>query len=1599
MIRLQKFLPLALALVLPLAAHAQHNISTVAGGGITGVPALSPNTSIGGPEAVVKDAAGNTYILDNFVSRVFKIDHTTGQLTVFAGNGAEGYGGNGGPATNAQLNNPSDMCIDQNQNIFIADSDNSVVREIPFANGTNYGIPMMAGHIYTVAGVPGIWDYNGDGIPATTAYLNVPDGVSVDSTGNIFIGDRFNHIVRKVTPAGTITTVAGSVPTGTPAVAHPGFGGDGGSATSAQLHDPWGVYVDKNGNLFIADSTNQVIRKVTAGIITTFAGVHGVPGFSAGDVNGDAGVATAANLNTPHGVFVDGSLNLFISDHENHAIREVPAVTTVTPPRTAGHLYTVAGNGTQGTAPNNGDNGPARSAMLSHPSNVLVDATGNIFIADTDMKALREVPAANIGSMLKGDIYTLAGNFHPFWGGDGGAPTNGELGFQAGVASDGSGNIFIADTLSDVIREVSGGAIQTVAGIPNFDGYNQDGALAINSAVNAPNGVFVDGSGNIFIADTGNCLIREVSAGTISTVAGSVPNPNTNPPSCGFSGEGLLATNAQLNAPNSVFVDGSGNIFIADTGNHVIREVLIATGTIQTVAGTPQSAGYSGDLGPATSAQLNHPDGIFVDGFGNLFIADTNNYIVREVPALNGNGMIAGHIYTVAGIPQSAGYNGDGAATSVNLSSPTSVLVDAAGNIFIADSGTFNPNNGNHIIREVVAATGKIQTVAGTPQTPGFSGDGGPATSAKLNAPQSIAFDPSGNLLIADENNVRIRSVANLAVNPGISYAPSSLTFGVQTNGTSSAAQPVVVINTLNGALAISSIAVTGDFIETDNCGTSLPKGSSCTINVTFKPTASGTRNGSLKLTDGATNSPQVISLTGTGGAPTADLTAASLAFSTTQLVGATSAAQSVTLTNNGTVPLAMASIQVTGTNTGDFGETDNCGTSVAAGGTCTISVTFKPATTGAKTASITITDNAGAVAGSKQAISLTGTGVAPAVNLGGTTSLTFATQLVGSLSAAQTVTLTNSGTAQLNIASIAASGDFAKANTSTCVVGPLPASANCTIDVTFTPTLTGARNGTLTITDDANNVPGSIQTVSLTGTGGTPTATLSGASLTFNGQLVGTPSTAQTVTLTNNGNIALGVTGLTVGGTNSGDFSETDNCGTSVAASGNCTISVTFKPPTIGAKTASITITDNAGAVAGSTQTISLSGTGGTPTADLSGASLTFGNQVVNTPSAAQTVTLTNNGNVALGITGIAVSGTNSGDFAQTNTCGGSVAVGANCTISVTFAPGASGTRTASMTITDNATGSPQSISLTGTGLAPAASLSGASLSFTTQLVGVASTAQTVTLTNSGSSTLNITSIAVGGSNAGDFAQTNTCGTSVAAGAKCTISVTFTPGSSGTRAASITITDNAAGSPHSVSLNGMGMAISLALATNGSNTQTVKAGQTATYSLQLSATGGTATDQASVTITCTGAPALSTCNAPAAAVVVTPAAAAPVSITVNTTAGSMLVPATQPEPKVQLPTAMRILPLVVLTLLLCIAAFLAWMQSPAGRVRTVRMAFSVCLVLLPVSAATLMTGCASGGGSSPVHTVGTAAGTYTLTVTAAVSGKTQSTQLTLVVQ
>jgi hypothetical protein len=1382
--RLKNLAALAVLLVAPLAGSAQ-TITTVVGGGPNNVQART--ASIGGPSGVAEDATGNLYFLDNDHSLLFKVDHTTSVLTIIAGNGSSGYSGDGGPATSAQLNQPTNLCLDAAGNIFIADSDNELVREVAAvtANG------MIAGDIYTVAGTPGVGSWTGDGGAATSATLNTPDGVFVDAAGNLYIADRFNYVIREVAGVtaggktkGDIYTIAGTGLT-------LGYSGDNGPATSAKLDDPYDVFLDTSGNIFIADSANNAIREVaavtaggkTAGDIYTVAGT-GVAGST-----GDGGAATLALLNAPHALFVDANENIFICDINNQVIREVAGVTAGS--MTAGDIYTIAGTiGAHGYA---GDGGLATSAELSFPAGVYEDAIGNILIADNNSDAVREVAAVTgtyfSQSITAGDIDTVVGNAHFSFSGDGGPATNAVIGTPAGLATDTAGNLFLADeSFTSVVREVLAlnGNIQTVAGEPDDADYNGDAQPATTTLVNQPAGVFVDHAGNVFIADTQNHIVREIPIATANgMIAGDVYTIAGNPGTPGFTGP-------ELNAPRGVFVDAAGNVFIADTGNSAVREIPIATangmiaGNIYTIAGTLNTPGSSGQGVPATQALLNQPSSVFVDLSNNIFIVDTGNDIVREIAATTAGSMIAGDIYTVAGTATTAGYSGDnGAATSAELSAPFGIYVDGAGNLFISDTA-------NNVVRKVNASTGNITTVAGN-NTAGFSGDGGPATSAEMIQPLGLAGGPAANLLISDSGNSRVRSVTNQLNNAHLTATPNPLAFGSQAENTASAA-----------------------------------------------------------------------------------------------LV--------VTLTNTGTSSLTVTAFTVGGTNSADF---------------------TTPSTT--------------------------------------------------------------------------------------CTGATLAAAATCTINVIFTPTTLTAETAQISITDDAN----SPVLVNLTGTGALPTATPSSTTLAFGNQIINTTSPAQVVTITNSSAVTLTIASITVTGGNAGDFAQGNTCSAPVPSAGTCTISVTFTPTAVGARASAVVVTDNA---ADSPQSIALSGTGVATAAvvSLNPTSLTFASQNTNTTSAAKTVTVTNTGNATLNISSITIGGTNPGDFAQNNTCATPVAANGTCTISVTFSPTAAGARAASVLLTDNANGSPQSILLTGVGAvsAPTVSLSPTSLTFASQLTTTASAVKTVTLSNTGNSSLTFTGgnvgISITGANAADFTQTNTCGTSVAAGANCVISVTFKPAtgtSTGVRAAAISIADNATGSPQTVVLAGNGVSIALTTTTASA---TVTPGQTATYNLQLAATGGVSTDSFNVTVTCSGAPTLSTCTAPSAPVVVTPAAASKFNVTATTTAAGFLAPQPQSQFRMQPPASLRTLPLGSLAMLLAILAMLVWMQNPANRARAVRVTLVLGLVLLPVSAAIFASGCASAGSGSnntPPPSGGTPAGTYTLTVTASVGGTSQTTKLTLIVQ
>jgi FG-GAP-like repeat/Abnormal spindle-like microcephaly-assoc'd, ASPM-SPD-2-Hydin len=326
-------------------------------------------------------------------------------------------------------------------------------------------------------------------------------------------------------------------------------------------------------------------------------------------------------------------------------------------------------------------------------------------------------------------------------------------------------------------------------------------------------------------------------------------------------------------------------------------------------------------------------------------------------------------------------------------------------------------------------------------------------------------------------------------------------------------------------------------------------------------------------------------------------------------------------------------------------------------------------------------------------------------------------------------------------------------------------------------------------------------------------TITVSPSSFNFGSIGVGSASAAHTFTITNATANTAHITGISFTGTNAGDFSETDTCLTSALASNaTCTVSVTFTPGANGARSTTLSLADDA---PGSPHTASLTGTGtAAPIVQLSNASLSFGNQNDGTTSNSQSVTVTNNGNASLTSIVVSVTGTNSSEFAQTNNCGGTLTQGSNCSISVTFSPSTAGSKTASVQIADNAGNSPQSISVSGTGVAliPVASLSGGSISFGNQSLGTTSSQQSVTLTNTGNASLIGITIGVGGTNAGDFAETTTCGSALAASANCSIGVTFTPGATGARSASVSIGDNASNSPQSVTLSGAGIQTPAAL-------------------------------------------------------------------------------------------------------------------------------------------------------------------------------------------
>jgi uncharacterized protein (TIGR03437 family) len=575
------------------APAAEYVIQTVAGTDDVANSASALSAALSQPEGIAVDSSGNVYFADAALHQIRKIS-ADGSIQTIAGTGVSGFAGDGGPASQALLNQPYGLALDPAGNLYIADLGNARVRKIT-----------VAGAIQTVAGggtLPAT--STGQGGPATTAQLTQPRDIAIGADGSLYISDFGASQVYEVATNGILSLVAG---TGTA-----GFAGAGSSALLAQLNAPAGLVVDPSGALYIADSGNGCIRKM---------------------FNGD--LITAFNTPAPTGLALDSNGILYIAaaSYFGTVVQPIPGIAS------------------------------ARDVAL--------DAAGNVYV--TSGALVLKIPSTGV-------VTTIAGSgASPYFGGDGGPATAAQLYSPSGIVVDSGGNWYIADTSNNRIRMVTpAGVISTFAG-------TGDPAL-----LSAPRGIAIDGSNNLYVADSGNNAVREISpAGIITSIA------------------------SQLNNPLSVAVDTHGSVYIADSGNNRILQV--------TAGGTS-----------STFAKITGPLAVAVDASGNVVAADASQ--IWEIPS-------------------------SGTASSLigGLTSPGALAFAPDGTLLIADTGA-------NLIRQL-GTSGLLSTLAGT-GTAGFSGDGTSALAAELNAPAGIAIGANGTLLIADSANNRIRIMTPVSVVP-----------------------------------------------------------------------------------------------------------------------------------------------------------------------------------------------------------------------------------------------------------------------------------------------------------------------------------------------------------------------------------------------------------------------------------------------------------------------------------------------------------------------------------------------------------------------------------------------------------------------------------------------------------------------------------------------------------------------------------------------------------------------------------------------------------------------------------------------------------------
>lgn len=643
---------------------------------------------------------GNVYISMREHNIVNRVD-PKGMMTRVAGSGESGFAGDGGPAVDAKLKMPAGLALDAKGNLYIADRENHRVRRVD-----------TRGRITTVAG-NGTAGFSGDGGPALEASLNLPSGIAFDSEGNLYIADRSNDRIRRVDRKGIIQTFAGN--------GEDGYRGDAGLATEAQLSKPFGLAFDTKNNLYIADRGNNRVRKVSAkGIITTLAGDGGF------FFMGDNGPAYRASVAGPTGVAADKNGNVYIADRNNNRIRVVDSL---------GMIRTVVGTGQQSY---NGDSELARDTNLHLPFGVALDAEGRLLIIDRSHYRIRRVDVA------RGSVETVAGNGVKQFGGDGGPATGAKLSFPHGMFVDKDDNLIFSDKAHFRIRKISpDGIIQTIAGTGDR-GNIGDGGPALEASLYSVTMLAQNSKREIFFLSPSGfvSLIRKITPdGIIHHFLDTGEEKYQKAILASKKGLSMKSDIVPITNFSDLVIDPKDNLYITDRLNHQIRKVD-TEGNIVTFAGTGDSD-YFGDGGPASEGAFRDPQALALDAAGNLYVADAANNRIRKIDT-------RGIISTIAGNGDHEDSGDGGPALKAGIRSMDYLAVSPAGELHIVESNT-------HRIRKITS-DGNIETVAGR-GVQGYFGDGGPATKAMLKSPAAIAFDSKGNMFISDMGNNRIRKV------------------------------------------------------------------------------------------------------------------------------------------------------------------------------------------------------------------------------------------------------------------------------------------------------------------------------------------------------------------------------------------------------------------------------------------------------------------------------------------------------------------------------------------------------------------------------------------------------------------------------------------------------------------------------------------------------------------------------------------------------------------------------------------------------------------------------------------------------------------------